>query len=205
MNRLNMAISFRYRGLIGIILLLPVAVLLAFSRPTVVDGSILDIVTNFLGWLLFVLYIVFRLWSTLYVGGRKDRELQTQGPYSVTRNPLYFGSLCFALSAAFFCKSIIFIVLIFVLSFIYSNLVVPSEENHLRNLFGKTYDEYYKRVPRLIPNFSLYQTGPHIQVELRPLEKEIRRCIYATCMPIAIKIFMFLRLFSWWPHWFNLK
>ncbi len=204
MKEANSALSFRYRGLIGVILLLPIPLLLIFSEPNVSDGSILDIVTNFFGWFLFVSYVFFRLWPTLYVGGRKDRELQTQGPYSITRNPLYFGSLCFALSAAFFCKSIILIVLIFILGWIYSNWVVVSEENFLRSLFGKTYDEYCRRVPRLIPNISLYQTNKSIQVELRPLEKEVRRCVYAALMPVVIEILTHLRLLPGWPHFFKM-
>ena len=55
MPEANTDLSFRYRGLIGIVALLPIAILLVFSRPTtIVSGSILAIVTDFFGWFLFV-------------------------------------------------------------------------------------------------------------------------------------------------------
>ena len=41
---------------------------------------------------MIFLGIVGRLWSTLYIGGRKSAEVVTGGPYSMTRNPLYVFS-----------------------------------------------------------------------------------------------------------------
>ncbi len=37
--------------------------------------------------------IAGRAWVLLYIGGRKNSELVTYGPYSITRNPLYVFSL----------------------------------------------------------------------------------------------------------------
>ena len=200
----NKALSFRYRGLIGLILLLPVVLLLVFSRPTITDGSILDIITDFMGWFLFVTYAVFRLWATLYAGGRKDKTLETDGPYSITRNPLYFGSLCFALSAAFFCKSIILVTAVLALWLIYSHWIVVSEERYLESIFGEEYRKYCQLAPRFIPDPFLYHANQHISVEVRPLEKEVKRIAWAALMPIGIEILMHLRSLSWWPHWFTL-
>ena len=42
------------------------------------------------GVTLAIVCIGGRLWSCLYIGSRKNRELVTTGPYSITRNPLYF-------------------------------------------------------------------------------------------------------------------
>src|ERR1700674_3168149 len=44
------------------------------------------------GVFLILLSILGRTWCTLYIGGRKRRELITQGPYSIVRNPLYLFS-----------------------------------------------------------------------------------------------------------------
>jgi protein-S-isoprenylcysteine O-methyltransferase Ste14 len=41
---------------------------------------------------LALLCVAGRMWSSLYIGSRKNRELVTAGPYSITRNPLYFFS-----------------------------------------------------------------------------------------------------------------
>jgi protein-S-isoprenylcysteine O-methyltransferase Ste14 len=37
--------------------------------------------------------VIGRLWCTLYIGGRKNAVLVTAGPYSISRNPLYFFSI----------------------------------------------------------------------------------------------------------------
>src|ERR1041384_2965565 len=44
------------------------------------------------GVMLIMIGIGGRLWSTLYIGGRKSAELVRTGPYSITRNPLYLFS-----------------------------------------------------------------------------------------------------------------
>jgi protein-S-isoprenylcysteine O-methyltransferase Ste14 len=55
-----------------------------------------------------VIAILGRAWSTRYIGERKANLLVTEGPYSVSRNPLYLfsflgaqtGSLLIAIFAA---------------------------------------------------------------------------------------------------------
>jgi protein-S-isoprenylcysteine O-methyltransferase Ste14 len=51
------------------------------------------------GWCLWP-GATLRLWSTLYIGGRKRVVLVSDGPYSLCRNPLYVGTFLIALSNA---------------------------------------------------------------------------------------------------------
>src|SRR5882757_9829477 len=97
---------FTHRSLIGIACLAPVGLAVLFSRPWIGETAPLALALDFLGWLFFLAYLTMRIWSTLYVGGVKDKVLQTTGPYSITRNPLYVGGLCYALSITFLLKSV---------------------------------------------------------------------------------------------------
>ena len=45
------------------------------------------------GFIAVVLAVLARLWTTVYVAGRKDAELVTEGPYAWCRHPLYAASL----------------------------------------------------------------------------------------------------------------
>jgi len=145
-----------------------------------------------------------RIWSTLYVGGVKDRILQTTGPYSVTRNPLYVGGFCFALSIAFFLKSVSLVGLTLVASVAYVRWVIPAEEEVLESIFGEAFREYKRRTPRMIPRPSLYISAPTVEVRLRALRTEAKRLFTASLMPILVFVLLHFRGAAWWPHWFLL-
>src|SRR5262245_42792403 len=77
--------GFRWRGLLGALVLAPSAMLVMLSRPVFVSRSLEEQFLDVGGWVFFLVYVAWRLWATLFIGGRKDRELQTEGPYSVCR------------------------------------------------------------------------------------------------------------------------
>ena len=70
----------KYRSLIGILCLI-VVLWLATPNARVI----------FIGFFFMMIGMFFRAWSSGYID--KDKELATEGPYSLTRNPLYFGNL----------------------------------------------------------------------------------------------------------------
>jgi protein-S-isoprenylcysteine O-methyltransferase Ste14 len=81
---------------------------------------------------------------------KKNTELTTTGPYAYTRNPLYLGSLLIAVGFAIASRSLwIALILIVLLAGIYWP-VIRSEEEYLRAHFPE-FEEYARRVPRLIP------------------------------------------------------
>ena len=45
-----------------------------------------------LGYALIIGAALGRIWCNIYITGRKDKELCTDGPYSLCRNPLYLFS-----------------------------------------------------------------------------------------------------------------
>jgi protein-S-isoprenylcysteine O-methyltransferase Ste14 len=195
---------FTHRSWIGVACLAPAGLAVIFSTPWITETSPLALFLDFAGWLLFLAYLAMRLWATLYVGGVKDKILQTTGPYSITRNPLYLGGLCFALSTACFLKSISLVVLTLVASAAYVHWVVPAEEEVLESIFGDAYREYGRRTPRMIPSFSRYTASPTVEVRLRALRTEAKRLFTASMMPILVFCLLHFRNTPWWPHWFTL-
>lgn len=197
-------LAFKSRGLIGLLFLFPTGVALLFSNPIIEEGGSFDLVLDGAGWFLFFLYITFRFWAILYVGGRKDKALQTQGPYSITRNPLYFGSLCFALSTAAFFKSFSLLLMLLIVWTFYSRKVIEAEEAHLRRKFPEDFNRYCEQTPRLIPSPARYRSAPSIQIDLKAIKIEAKRLWIAALLPLSAEIMMHLRTAPWWPHWFRL-
>ena len=196
--------AFRNRGLLGGLCLAPAVLAAVFGSPWFASVGVFAWTADLLGWLFFLAYVAMRIWATLYIGGAKDRRLQTKGPYSVTRNPLYVGSLCFALSIACFLKSLSVVALTLLASGIYIYWVVRAEEDVLQGIFGAAFTEYLQRTPRVIPRFALYQAAPTVEVNLRAFRTEAQRLLVASSMPfLALFVFQSQRL-AWWPHWFRL-
>ncbi len=199
-SAIRQSLAFRNRGLLGALLLVPAAVAVLFSEPLVAEGSAAGMAMDFAGWVLFLLYATFRLWATLYIGGKKDTELQTRGPYSMTRNPLYFGSLCFALSAASFLKSPTLLLMVLMLGAIYSGAVIKAEERLLEGKFGDEFRHWSRVTPRLFPSRGLLGSEESVEVSIRALRKEVLRLWAAALLPFLAEVVSHLRAAPWWPH-----
>jgi protein-S-isoprenylcysteine O-methyltransferase Ste14 len=96
--------------------------------------------------------VVPGLWLRAYASGyvKKNRELTVTGPYAHTRNPLYLGSM---LIAGGFAVALLSWPVAVVLAVGFALIYIPviaSEERFLRATFPR-FDEYCRRVPRLIP------------------------------------------------------
>ncbi|MGA9673683.1 MAG: isoprenylcysteine carboxylmethyltransferase family protein [Terracidiphilus sp.] len=95
------------------------------------------------------------LWLRGYAAGyvKKNRELTQTGPYAHTRNPLYLGSM---LIAAGFAVALLSWPVAVMLAAGFAAIYIPviaSEERFLRATFPE-FDEYCRRVPRLIPRLT---------------------------------------------------
>jgi protein-S-isoprenylcysteine O-methyltransferase Ste14 len=100
-----------------------------------------------LGGAISILGLVLRAWAAGHLA--KDKQLCQSGPYAWSRNPLYIGTLLVACGLVIAGQSIA-LAIIFAIVFIFIYLpVIELEEQHLRDLFPD-FDEYARRVPRLI-------------------------------------------------------
>ncbi|MGC2448607.1 MAG: isoprenylcysteine carboxylmethyltransferase family protein [Candidatus Sulfotelmatobacter sp.] len=109
-----------------------------------------------IGAVLIVPGLLTRALASGYV--RKNEALATSGPYAYTRNPLYLGSLLIGIGFAIAARSW-WVGGILVLMFFAIYLpVIRSEEQFLRESFPD-FDEYARRVPRMLPRITRYRSG----------------------------------------------
>lgn len=117
------------------------------------------------GLALIVIGIAGRIWCTLYIGGRKAAEIVAEGPYSMSRNPLYVFSSIAAGGAGAATGSLV-LGLVFMLGCAGAfRIVILREEAFLRDAFGPAFETYVARVPRFFPDVSLYRDAPTVTVD----------------------------------------
>ena len=189
----------RSRGVMSLAVLIPVGAVAALSPLHFPLDSWGHFGCQAAGWLLFLAGAAMRWWATLYLGGRKSKELITEGPYSVTRNPIYIGTFALTLAIGVLSQSVTFSLAVVVVAAVYVALTVTLEEHELRAEHGEQFRAYYERVPRFIPNPRLFHSPGTINVRGRGLWAEfIRACRWAS-IPIACDLFAHLRAEAWWP------
>ncbi len=105
-----------------------------------------------LGLLLVALACSGRIWCSLYLSGRKDRMLTTEGPYSLCRNPLYFCSALGALGIGFCTETLSYPLLFAAIFALYYPGIIQREEERLLQLFGEAYADYKRSTPRFLPS-----------------------------------------------------
>lgn len=202
MNKISNLMIFDHRGKIAAFFIAVLCAAVAVSSPLVRLNTVVGTAMLILGWIFFVLFCSIRIWATLYIGGRKNTELQTDGPFSVSRNPLYLGNFCFTLSGAFFLQSLSLLAAVLIASMLYLRYVIKAEEQFLHDVFGSTFDEYVRKTPIVIPDFSNYHARPTVEVNLWALKKEVYRMWLASLLPVFAGVLVHLRTAPWWPHWF---
>jgi protein-S-isoprenylcysteine O-methyltransferase Ste14 len=149
----------RMRRLVLAVLVVGLFALLLFGQSLFAPETITHETIEMVGVVLIFLGIVGRLWSTLYIGGRKSEEVVTGGPYSITRNPLYVFSSLAAAGVGAQMGSIVATIGFAALCAAAFHVVILREERFLRDVLGAPYLDYLARVPRFFPKLSLYREG----------------------------------------------
>src|SRR4029077_21264107 len=104
-----------------------------------------------LGAIAFVPGLLVRALASGHV--QKNEALATSGPYAYTRNPLYLGSLLIGVGFAVAARSWWVGVALVLMFFAIYLPVIRDEEAFLRLKFPE-FDEYARRVPRMLPRLT---------------------------------------------------
>lgn len=126
--------------------------MILFMEPTIISLLI--------GLFILIIGEVIRIWSVGYAGsetrtttGVGGSNLVTQGPYSIIRNPLYWGNIMIysgvgIMSNALFPYLLIAAFFYFVFQYY---LIILNEEEYLRETYQEEFKEYCRHVNRFLP------------------------------------------------------
>jgi len=150
----------------GVLLVATMAAIafLLICGPRWGDGDWRHETIEWTGLGLIILCILGRTWCSLYIGGRKNSALITNGPYSVCRHPLYVFSIIGAVGVGAQVGSIIIALTCGFIAWAIFLWTAMKEEAALLANFSADYREYFKRVPRFLPKPSLWRDSATIEV-----------------------------------------
>jgi protein-S-isoprenylcysteine O-methyltransferase Ste14 len=166
---------FRYRDYT------PIPIVLAgilFAEPTV--SSLV------LGFALALFGEVARAYGVAFIGtisrtrSMSNGQLVSEGPFSLLRNPLYFGNLVLSLGLATMTGVWWLPVVTLVVFYAQYIPIVAWEEWKLTGIFGAAYAEYKTKVPnRWFPNFAKLIEGKWQEhaVDWKPAWKSEKRTL----------------------------
>lgn len=133
------------------------------------DGHIMHEGVEWTGIILILLCMLGRAWCTLYIGGRKNDMLVTDGPYSICRNPLYTFSIIGAVGVGAQFGSVTSAFIAGLFAYIVFSWTAAREEAALLATFGERYHAYTAQVPRFFPRFRLWTSPDSIVVQPRKM------------------------------------
>ncbi len=119
---------------------------LIWARPTPLTLPV--------GAVIALVGVAIRGWAAGHI--IKNKRLAVTGPYSHTRNPLYFGSFLigagFAIAAHW---SLLFVVVAFWLLVYFPTM--ERERANIRERFPEAYDRYSANVPAFLPRVTAWR------------------------------------------------
>jgi protein-S-isoprenylcysteine O-methyltransferase Ste14 len=147
LTRLLLDFAFRFRVPLSWIVAIGGFIL---ARPTALSITV--------GSALAAIGMGWRAWAAGTI--RKNAEVAQDGPYALSRHPLYFGNLTIATGFGLASGRLPILCAIMALCLVVYLPLIRDEEALMLTLFGDHYREYMSKVPRLLPALHRSRLSP---------------------------------------------
>lgn len=135
------------------LLLIPLYALLA--SPTSISFAI--------GCVIALIGMLVRLYASGFI--MKNKQLATNGPYSIVRHPLYTGNLLLMIGFTFACGQWWALLVSAAFWWFYYPTAIEYEDRKLHAIFGDAWEAWSGTVPAVIPRGLLIKDGGHWSFE----------------------------------------
>ncbi len=131
----------RYRAFFGIVSLLIVLFIAKPNAKSIVIGFVFMMIGTF-----------FRAWASGFIN--KNSELATNGPYALSRNPLYFGNFILGIGIAITANNLYAYIIFTLYYFIFFPALMIIETKRMRKKFGDKYEKWSKGLNSFFPSIK---------------------------------------------------
>lgn len=156
------------------------------------SGSGWHEIIELIGFLLLIAAALGRIWCTIYIAGRKNKELCQLGPYSLCRNPLYLFSFLGTIGFGIALQNLILAAISGIIYLAYYRGVIRSEERRLAHIFGDAFTQYMNTVPRFWPLWRKPTSSEALTVSPKVLERGLREVVWFLFAIIGAEIINYI-------------
>lgn len=191
---------FRWRSYLPLVLVVVLApAIVAYTSPT--GSAAGDLVWQLCCLCVAVFGLLIRCVAVGYsragtsgrnTHGQRADALNTDGIYSIVRNPLYVGNYFMMLGPCLFVGVWWVSVIYTLLFWLYYERIIMTEEDYLHGKFGVEYEQYASRTPAVFPKFSLWRS-PQLPFSL----KDVLRREYSGILGMIVS-FVIVELATQW-------
>lgn len=155
------------------------------------------------GWIAVGIGALGRIWCSTYISGFKNTLLVTEGPYSISRNPLYLFSFIAGLGVMLLTETLLFPALFAVFYLLYYRGVIRQEEAYLVQHHQVQFQQYVQQVPRFFPKLGLYHEPSSYVVSPPHIRRFLGQVIWFFWIAAIIQVLEELRLQNILPTYFS--
>lgn len=156
------------------------------------------------GFVLVALAVLWRLWTTLFVAGRKDEELVRDGPFARCRHPLYLGSIAGSAGIGLTTLSLTLTIALPLVVGVILFLAARREDATLLAAHGNAWREYADLVPAFLPRGTARHLPESVSVPPRIYRKAFLDAASFLGLWLLVLLLENLRAGGAWPAFFRL-